>query len=163
MLNILFQSKPQGQKANSLGMIKSIHQQIFNKIIPSSPYWSSVTTPLAQSTANDQTSSAEENGSAHQQPAPKLGKDDIRKYLTRFQESQTYFPFSRLPQEITIEAMMKNHPFLLLGILAAMSMPDIYIHQKLDAKFKRVFSEKTIERDEKSLDLLQGLLVYLAW
>lgn len=58
---------------------------------------------------------------------------------------------------------MKRHPFLLLGILSAMSMPDIYIHQRLDAKFRRVLSEKTIERDEKSLDLLQGLLVYLAW
>lgn len=58
---------------------------------------------------------------------------------------------------------MKRHPFLLLGILAAMSMPDVYVHQRLDAKFKRVLSEKTIERDEKSLDLLQGLLVYLAW
>lgn len=58
---------------------------------------------------------------------------------------------------------MKHHPFLLLGILAAMSVPDVYVHQRLDAKFKRVLSEKTIEREEKSLDLLQGLLVYLAW
>lgn len=58
---------------------------------------------------------------------------------------------------------MKFRPFLLLGILTAMSMPDVYAHRRLDAKFKRVLCERTVERDEKSLDLLQGLLVYLAW
>jgi hypothetical protein len=144
-------------------MIRSIHQQIFDKILPSSSYWSSTTTPLSQSVSDGQISAAGEIGTMHPQPAPKLGKNDIRKYLTRFQESQTYFPFIRLPQGITMETVMKDHPFLLLGILAAMSMPDVYIHQRLDAKFRRVLSEKTIERDEKSLDLLQGLLVYLAW
>ncbi|KAE9967864.1 hypothetical protein EG328_007928 [Venturia inaequalis] len=162
-LNDLFQSEAPKPKLDQLAAIKSIHGQLFDKIIPKSPNWSISTTPLTQPVYSSQSSPAEE--AAHDCPktAPKLGKDDIRRYLTKFQESQMYFPFVRLPQDLTMETMMKRHPFLLLGILAAMSMPDVYVHQRLDAKFKRVLSEKTIERDEKSLDLLQGLLVYLAW
>jgi hypothetical protein len=159
----MFQPKPLEPKSNPLGIIRSIHQQIFDKILPSSPYWSSATTPLSQPTSDGQTLSVGEGDSMRPQPAPKLGKDDIRRYFAKFQNSQTCFPFIYFPKDITIEVVMKDHPFLLLGILAAMSMPDVYIHQRLDAKFKRVLSEKTIERDEKSLDLLQGLLVYLAW
>lgn len=162
-LNDLFKSKPPGPKLDPLAAVKSIHQQVFDKIVPKSPYWSGATTPQTQSLCSGPKSPTKEVAHDRPKTAPKLGKDDIQRYLTQFLESQTYFPFIRLPHDITMEIMMKSHPFLLLGILAAMSVPDIYVHQRLDAKFKRVLSEKTIEREEKSLDLLQGLLVYLAW
>jgi hypothetical protein len=163
VLSNMFQQKPPEAKPDPLGIIRSIHQQIFDKILPSSPYWSSATTPLSQPTLSGPISSDGDSDPRRSQPAPKLGKEDIRKYFSKFRNSLTYFPFVNLPKDITVEVVMKDHPFLMLGILAAMSMPDIYIHQRLDARFKRVLSEKTIEQDEKSLDLLQGLLVYLSW
>lgn len=163
LLDFMFQSTPSKPKPDPLIAIKSIHHQIFDKIVPDSPFWSTTATPLQYPTDEIAPSSIENDQSNCPKSAPKLGKDDIQRYLDKFQESQAYLPFIRLPANIAVEVMMKRHPFLLLGILAAMSMPDVYVHQKLDAKFKRVLSERTIEREEKSLDLLQGLLVYLAW
>jgi len=59
--------------------------------------------------------------------------------------------------------MMRERPFLLLGIITAMAVNDPPVRHRLDAKFRKVLAQKTIEGDEKSLDLLQGLLVYIAW
>jgi hypothetical protein len=145
------------------GMIQHLHRQIFDKILPSSPFWSSGTTPQSEPVLVTQTNSPEDKISPPSQPSSKLNNEDISRYLRQFQERQTYFPFISLPNGITAQVMMKRHPFLLLGILAAMSSNDSRVHRRLDAKFRRVLAEKTIESDERSLDLLQGLLVYIAW
>lgn len=44
-----------------------------------------------------------------------------------------------------------------------MSASNLQLHSWLDAEFRRVFSEKVVVHGEKSLDILQGLLVYIAW
>jgi hypothetical protein len=44
-----------------------------------------------------------------------------------------------------------------------MSAADASVHRRLDAEFRRVLSEKVTRSGEKSLDILQGLLVHIAW
>jgi hypothetical protein len=59
--------------------------------------------------------------------------------------------------------MLQRHPFLLLGILSAMSAKDAPVHRRLDVEFRRVLGEKVTMNGEKSLDILQGLIVHIAW
>jgi len=59
--------------------------------------------------------------------------------------------------------MLQNHPFLVLAILSAMSIETLSLHQRLDAEFRKVLGQYVIAQGQKSLDFLQGLLVYIAW
>jgi hypothetical protein len=59
--------------------------------------------------------------------------------------------------------MLQRHPFLVLGVLSAMSAKYSHIHQRLDVEFRKALSEKVTMNGEKSLDILQGLLVHIAW
>lgn len=74
-----------------------------------------------------------------------------------------YFPFIVIPAETTAQTLRKERPFLFRTIILAVKH-----HQKWHRKeyWKEVvdyISLHIILRGEKSLDLLQGLLIYTAW
>lgn len=89
--------------------------------------------------------------------------EEARILLREFETFSTWFPFVQIKQDIAIPTLSKTSPFLLLAILTTMtrSNPDLY-HQ-LDHEFRRVLNQKLVVEGKKSLDMLQGLLVYLAW
>jgi hypothetical protein len=83
--------------------------------------------------------------------------------LSSFRGKAPFFPFVHVPLEATIPSMSRTSPFLLLALLTATSKSDPSLHQQLDHEFRRVLSQKIIVEGQKSLDFLQGLLVYIAW
>lgn len=83
--------------------------------------------------------------------------------LLKFQSKASFFPFMQIPPESTVPSLSRTSPFLLLAILAASSMEDPLLHHQIDHEFRRVLSSKMLLQGQKSLDFLQGLLVYIAW
>ncbi|PGH26719.1 hypothetical protein AJ80_01665 [Polytolypa hystricis UAMH7299] len=83
--------------------------------------------------------------------------------LAVFKKMNHHFPFVTIPKDATAEAMSKEQSFLFLAILTVTSMDDIRLQRLLNARFRTLLSTKVVMQGEKSLDYLQGLLVYLAW
>jgi hypothetical protein len=84
-------------------------------------------------------------------------------FLATFREMSSYFPFVILPAEATVQSMFLEQPFLLLAVLAASSSAEKKLQHVLEEELRSTLSSRVVLEGEKSLDLLQGLLVYLAW
>lgn len=60
--------------------------------------------------------------------------------------------------------MAQESPFLLLAILASVSCSvNLQGHNLYDEEFRKVLGLKFVTGGERSLELLQGVLIYLAW
>lgn len=92
-----------------------------------------------------------------------LGPVVLENLLDRFRGMASCFPFVRLSNDCTAATMAKDRPFLLLASVAAASSKYCHLQDALIRRFKETLSERVIMAGEKDLDLLQGLLVHLAW
>ena len=73
------------------------------------------------------------------------------------------FPFVVIMPHQSLEVLRRDNSFLLLAILAVSSIRDLKLQARLDAELRESLSQRVIINGEKSLDILQGLLVYLTW
>ncbi|KAF7957987.1 hypothetical protein EAE96_003554 [Botrytis aclada] len=83
--------------------------------------------------------------------------------LKGFASRASSFPFVLLPPQASLESLRHERPMLLLGILASTSQNNIPVQHLLESELRETISSRTIVHGEKSIDLLQGLLLYLAW
>ncbi|PCH07273.1 Transcription factor [Penicillium occitanis (nom. inval.)] len=83
--------------------------------------------------------------------------------LDRFRGMACYFPFVQLSKTWTAASMAEDRPFLLLAAVAAASSKCCHLQDALIRQFKECLSKRAVIAGEKDLDLLQGLLVHLAW
>lgn len=74
-----------------------------------------------------------------------------------------HFPFVVPPPSATLESLRRHHPFLLLGMLSAMTVHDCSIQRQLGEEVRLQIYNRIMLGFEKSEDLLQGLLVHLAF
>ncbi len=93
----------------------------------------------------------------------KVTLDQAEKLLSSFRQQSPYFPFVQIPVEATVPSLSRTSPFLLLAILTTASIRDPPLYHQLDHEFKRILSTKVIVEGRKSLDFIQGILVYVAW
>jgi hypothetical protein len=84
-------------------------------------------------------------------------------YLLRFRNMSTYFPFVIVPEEATVLSMSHDRPFLCIAALAAAMSSEKILQKRLEQSFRIAILQKIMLDGERSLDLLQGLLVSLAW
>ena len=84
-------------------------------------------------------------------------------YLLQFRHMSTYFPFVIIPDEATILSMSQDRPFLCLAALAAATSSEKLIQKSLEQSFRVAILQKVMLDGERNLDLLNGLLVYIAW
>ena len=92
-----------------------------------------------------------------------LGPVVLEHLLDKFRGMASYFPFVRLSYAWTAASMAEDRPFLLLAAVAAASSQYCHLQDALIRQFKATLSQRVIMAGEKDLDLLQGLLVHLAW
>ncbi|KAF2668288.1 hypothetical protein BT63DRAFT_440477 [Microthyrium microscopicum] len=97
------------------------------------------------------------------QSLPRLNRNEATAYLAIFKEREDHFPFVPLSGDLDLTAMLRSRPFLTLAILCAMSANKSDVQKRLDIEFRRAVNEKVLVSSEGSLDVLQGLLIYLAW
>jgi hypothetical protein len=93
----------------------------------------------------------------------KIDRKQAEQLLLAFRNKAPFFPFVHIPLEVTVPSLSRNSPFLLLAILTVASSPDPKLHHQMDHEFRRILSSKVIVEGQKSLDFLQGMLVYIAW
>jgi hypothetical protein len=87
----------------------------------------------------------------------------IGHFLDRFRSMGSYFPFVRLSDAWTAASMAEDRPFLLLAAAAVASSNHCHLQDALIKQFKESLTQRVLIAGEQDLDLLQGLLVYLAW
>jgi hypothetical protein len=147
---------------DNVSQIHMHHQKVFQKLLPTENQYAFAVTPATtvqtpQSSRNDET--GPEQGPTHRN----ITIDQAEELLQGFHRMKHFFPFIVVPEEATIKSLSRNSPFLLLAMFCAASAKDIQLVHHLDHEFKRVLSEKIICEGRRSLDFLQGLLVYVAW
>ena len=75
----------------------------------------------------------------------------------------TYFPFVVIAPEADTFAMRRDAPFLFLAIITTCLEGDHLQQRRLGVEMSRILSQRVLVDCERNLDLLQGLLVLLAW
>ncbi|ESZ95284.1 hypothetical protein SBOR_4338 [Sclerotinia borealis F-4128] len=83
--------------------------------------------------------------------------------LEEFAGKASAFPFVLLPPHTSLESLRHERPALLLAILASTCQNNIPIQNILENELLETLSSRIIMQGEKSIDLLQSLLLYLAW
>ena len=73
------------------------------------------------------------------------------------------FPFVVISLDKSAEALRHECPFLFLAIITACLEDDVTLQRMIANEIRSAISTRIILENEKSLELLQGLLVYLAW
>lgn len=96
---------------------------------------------------------------------PQFNLDSAATLLASFKDSMLpYFPVMVLPSDISVPALAKERPFVLLAILAAASGgKSLQGHNLYDEEFRKVLGLKFVSSGERSVELLVGLLIYCAW
>jgi hypothetical protein len=90
--------------------------------------------------------------------------------LNRAEESLNHFraqayncPFVILSPTMSLEYLRRHKPFLLLSILLFGEGSNVKLQRVLELELRETLSRKAVVKAERSIDLLQGILVYLAW
>ncbi|CAG9982033.1 unnamed protein product [Clonostachys byssicola] len=74
-----------------------------------------------------------------------------------------HFPFVVLPHHASLHSVRRDSPFLFLCIMATMMVKDCTLQRQLGEEIRTQAYQRIMMGREKSMDLLQGLLVHVAW
>lgn len=84
--------------------------------------------------------------------------------LNIFKSMVTYLPFMVFPDDCNVSYLATTKPFTLLSILTVASGSQmVQKHALYDDEFRKALGLKYVSGGEKSLELLQGVLIYCAW
>ena len=72
-------------------------------------------------------------------------------------------PFVIIADTTTIEALLENQPFVFCAILVTTTAYEVPEQNAFDAVFREMLAKAVIIEGKRSLDYLQGLLIYLSW
>lgn len=85
-------------------------------------------------------------------------------YLEIFRTVMVHrFPFVVIHPSVTAQELRESKPFLFLTVLAAASYENMPLQRQLGKEIKHVVSNRMIFGGEASIEILQGILIYLAW
>ncbi|EHY57189.1 Transcription factor opdL [Exophiala dermatitidis] len=74
-----------------------------------------------------------------------------------------FFPFVVIPPAMTVDQLKRKNPFLLLSAMMVGCRHDKVRQMAMAKAFRELVSHRILVKGEQSLDLLQSLLVYIAW
>ncbi|KAL7806658.1 hypothetical protein V8C44DRAFT_338519 [Trichoderma aethiopicum] len=95
---------------------------------------------------------------------PQFNLASAEALLNSFDCMADYIPFITLPAGSTVTYVASTRPFVLLAILTVASRSrTVQKHSLYDEEFLRVLGLKYVSGGERSIQLLQGLLIYCAW
>ncbi|KXG52499.1 uncharacterized protein PGRI_087830 [Penicillium griseofulvum] len=93
-----------------------------------------------------------------------LDIETAERYLNTFKTKMTpHFPFVVVPPDVSIKELRQEKPFLCLAILASASFENMSLQRALGDEVKKVVASRMVIGGAISFELLQGLLVFLAW
>jgi hypothetical protein len=139
------------QQSEALALSDSAYDSSYNHVAAAT----ATASPLAPSSAH--------NGTGLQSSV--LIADDDEELLHTFRtEKLQFFPFIHIPPPNikTAQQLKQESPFL-WRCIAAIQTKDRSLQTQLVVELRRVAGERLLVDCQKDIDLLQGLLVYLAW
>lgn len=74
-----------------------------------------------------------------------------------------YCPFVIIPPQVDAEQLRREKPFLFLVTITAALYGNMPLQRKLEMEVKKTISDRMIGGGQISFEVLQGLLVHLAW
>ncbi|KAH6986653.1 hypothetical protein EDB80DRAFT_181444 [Ilyonectria destructans] len=144
--------------------LRNTHAQFIENIFPSEPDsdFNDLTSSPMTCFPTPPSSHSHSIQSLHAKPQFNLeSADDL---LSSFRVMLPYFPCIDLKPEVTVLSLAASRPFVLLAILAAASgSRTLQGHSLYDEEFRKVLGVKVVTGGEKSIELLQGMLIYCAW
>lgn len=84
-------------------------------------------------------------------------------YLQFFRGKACNFPFVHVSPQTSLDTLRREKPFLLHSILSIASQSNLKLQKILELELLEILSRKVFIEGEKSMDILQGILVYLSW
>ncbi|UNI24309.1 hypothetical protein JDV02_010064 [Purpureocillium takamizusanense] len=125
---------------------------------------SDLTTSLGGGLQTPPSSSAHSHSIQDFQGKPSFNLASAETLLESFRSMLSYFPCILLPPDATVSQLAATRPFVLLAILAAASgSRTLQGHSLYDDEFRKVLGLKFVAGGERSLELLQGILIYCGW
>lgn len=95
---------------------------------------------------------------------PQFNLDSAAALLASFRGMLVHYPVVSLKPEETVSSLAASRPFVLLAILSAASgSRTLQGHTLYDEEFRKVLGLKFVAGGERSMELLQGILIYCAW
>ncbi|OJJ50765.1 hypothetical protein ASPZODRAFT_54971 [Penicilliopsis zonata CBS 506.65] len=92
-----------------------------------------------------------------------LPPDEAEEYLDHFRSNKLkFFPLIHIPPEMTAHQLWENKPFVWLNIMQV-SARTLAQQETLRSQVKYKIYEKLLVENERSMDMLLGLLIALAW
>lgn len=124
----------------------------------SSPFaWMSSTTTLSEAASSP-------SAAPDMHARPTFNISSAESLLSTFRAMLAYCPVILLPDGITVRDLAQTRPFVLLAILAAAAgATSLQGHNLYDEEFRKIFALKLVAGGERSLELLQGILIYCLW
>jgi hypothetical protein len=97
--------------------------------------------------------------------ASRLGLDHwlLGHLLQRYRTMQHHFPFVVIPEAWNLQNMMMSRPTLLLAIVSSSASHYPRLQQLLVKDLKDTLTRRVMVGGENNLELLQALLIHLAW
>lgn len=95
----------------------------------------------------------------------RLGLDRwlLGRLLQRYRTMQHHFPFVLIPEAWNFQYMLTHRPVLLLAVVSSSACHYPRIQKMLIKDLKDILSSRVMVGGENSLELLQAILVHLAW
>ncbi|KAK2021365.1 hypothetical protein LX32DRAFT_259081 [Colletotrichum zoysiae] len=164
---------PQLEEPGNLGNLAAQHEKYFEEILPPSDLESIDIMLGFEGPASEPYSAVSSPPSSGSGPSisisnlslkPQFNLDSAEKLLQTFRVMLKQFPCVALPPDATVASMSKTKPFLLLAILSTTSVSSASQgHTLYDEEFRKILGLKFVAGSERTLELLQGLLIYTAW
>ncbi|KAF5555876.1 cercosporin resistance protein [Fusarium mexicanum] len=74
-----------------------------------------------------------------------------------------HFPFVPISSEITVSDLRSAKPFLFMCVMATMKFDNCSIQHQIGEEIRNQAHQRVLMQSESTLEILQGLLIYLAW
>jgi hypothetical protein len=93
-----------------------------------------------------------------------LTLDEAKGLLNNYRtKAVPHFPFVPISADTTVESLRTAKPFLFMCIMATMKVDNCTIQRQIGEEVKMQAHQRVLMQSESSLELLQGVLVYIAW
>lgn len=144
--------------------LRDTHDVVIDRLFPEDDEEMSPFPDSGRSIQTPTSSSAQSHSIHDFHTKPSFNVASAESLLTSFHSMLTYFPFITLSEDTPIRQMAAAKPFVLLSILSSTSgSKTLQGHTLYDEEFRKVLGLKFVAGGERSLELLQGLLIYCAW
>ncbi|KIX09385.1 uncharacterized protein Z518_00464 [Rhinocladiella mackenziei CBS 650.93] len=93
-----------------------------------------------------------------------LSLEECESLLSHYRRmSQSFFPYVIVPETCQAASVIQERPMLAQAIFIVTTWRNPIVQSPLQAQFLKELGERYFIKSERSLDLLQGLIVYFGW